>query len=313
MASDGIPITQKLLVTAGGWPVMKQAQQMQAAGRVLEAEYNPPVLSGMVREGARNLRSGLRIKSQTDVENLCTCRESREWGKICAHALAVGVQYLAPAPAAAPAAAATIAAPARTVTGPTFVELGATTAPAIALHFILPPNFESAWAKQQLMLVTEVELDGKRVTPTGLSPNETYACDTHDLAVLDLLRVPAPMQMFSRAEFLRLLRSLQGHPRITFGRSGKVEVAPAPQRPRLSLARSEDDRVTLRIITAPGERLLGAGEKMWRLRGSCFERLAESLPPDLQPLADGPLTFRGERALRFLAFEAQQLREWFEV
>ncbi|MDQ6654723.1 MAG: SNF2 family helicase, partial [Verrucomicrobiota bacterium] len=41
--------------------------------------------------------------------------------------------------------------------------------------------------------------------------------------------------------------------------------------------------------------------------------LAESLPPDLQPLADGPLTFRGERALRFLAFEAQQLREWFEV
>ena len=48
----------------------------------------------MVREGNRSLRSGLRIKSASDVENLCTCRESREWGTICAHALAVGLAYI---------------------------------------------------------------------------------------------------------------------------------------------------------------------------------------------------------------------------
>ncbi len=312
MPEVAIPITQKLLVTAGGWPAMKQAQQMQAAGRVLDVEYNPPVLSGTVRDGPRNLRSGLRIKSQTDVENLCTCRESREWGKICAHALAVGVQYLAPAAEPVPAAAK--AAPAQAVvTGPKFVEIGATAAPAVALHFILPPNFESAWAKQQLMLVTEVELGGKRGTPAALAPNNTYACDTHDLAALDLLRVPAAMQMFSREEFLQLLRSLQGHPRVTFGRSVKVEIAQATQRPRLSFARGKDDSVTLRIIAAAGERLLTAGEELWRLRGSRFERLAEGLPEELRQLAHEPLTFRGERALRFLAFEAQQLREWFEI
>jgi len=88
------PITQKLLVNAGGWPAMKLAQQLQKAGRVFEADYRPPLLSGLVREGNRNLRSGLRVESASDVENLCTCRESQEWGKICPHALAVGLAYI---------------------------------------------------------------------------------------------------------------------------------------------------------------------------------------------------------------------------
>ena len=41
------------------------------SGRVSEAKYEPPLLSGYVREGAKNYRSGLRIKSAIDVENLC--------------------------------------------------------------------------------------------------------------------------------------------------------------------------------------------------------------------------------------------------
>ena len=90
MQTSAPAITQKLLANAGGWQAMKQAQQLHAAGRVSEATYEPPLLSGTVREGNRNLRSGLRIRSETDVENLCTCRESREWGKICPHVMAVG-------------------------------------------------------------------------------------------------------------------------------------------------------------------------------------------------------------------------------
>ena len=91
LSDVAVPITQKMLAGAGGWQVMKAAQQLQAAGRATETAYNPPILTGMVREGTRSLRSGLRIKTESDVENLCTCRESREWGKICAHAVAVGL------------------------------------------------------------------------------------------------------------------------------------------------------------------------------------------------------------------------------
>ncbi|HEV3408753.1 MAG TPA: hypothetical protein VG095_00535, partial [Chthoniobacterales bacterium] len=121
MSAAAIPITQKLLVTAGGWPAMKQAQQLHAAGRVTDATYDPPLLAGLVREGNRSLRSGLRIKSEKDVENICTCRESREWGRICPHALAVGLAFLQPAkPVETPTPA---SAPERK--GPNFVEIGA--------------------------------------------------------------------------------------------------------------------------------------------------------------------------------------------
>src|SRR5213075_3517711 len=79
---------------------MKAARDIVKAGRVTEARYEPPLLTGFVREGIKNFRSGLRIKSAIDVENLCTCWESRSAGKICAHSVAVGLGYLNP-PAAA--------------------------------------------------------------------------------------------------------------------------------------------------------------------------------------------------------------------
>ena len=72
-----IPITEKLLLNAGGWQAMKPARELLKSGRVSEAKYEAPLLSGYVREGAKNYRSGLRIKSAIDVENLCSCWESR--------------------------------------------------------------------------------------------------------------------------------------------------------------------------------------------------------------------------------------------
>ena len=225
-----IPITQKLLVNAGGWPAMKLAQQLQKAGRVIEADYHPPLLSGLVREGNRNLRSGLRVKSESDVENLCTCRESREWGKICPHALAVGLAYIDSTTAKSEVSAPPSVAARQE--GPTFVEMGAEVATPIALHFILPPVFESAWTKQQIMVVTEVEISGKRAMPSVLAAKEKYACDTHDLAAIDGLRdlisdgdILSAMRLFPRAHFLRLLRALRGHPRVTFGKATHVNIA----------------------------------------------------------------------------------------
>src|SRR3954453_22469882 len=95
-AVSNIPITEKRLLNAGGWQAMKPARELLKSGRVSEAKYEPPLLSGYVREGAKNYRSGLRIKSAIDVENLWSCWESRSSGKICAHSVAVGLGYLNP-------------------------------------------------------------------------------------------------------------------------------------------------------------------------------------------------------------------------
>ncbi|MBA3385983.1 MAG: DEAD/DEAH box helicase [Chthoniobacterales bacterium] len=290
---------------------MKQAQQMQAAGRVSDVNYEAPLLLGMVREGTRNLRSGLRIKTESDVENLCTCRESREWGKICAHALAVGVEFLAKESAKVPETP--LVGPAKSATArPTFVESGSDAATSIALHFILPPNFDSAWAKGHVMVVTEVEIHGARVMPTTLKPQERYACDTFDLAALNENAL-APMRTYPAAEFLNFLRALRGHPRVTFGKGARVEISPDVYRPRLRLERGDDGSVRLDTSLAPDERLLVEGTEAWVLQGNRFRPLREGLPNEWKDLVTGTATLRGAHAQQFLAFEAARLREWFHL
>src|SRR5688572_28907694 len=77
-----------------GWEAMKQARALLAGDKVLSSNWSPPLLKGVVQEGSTSYRAGLVIKSETDVENVCTCRASREWGTICAHSVAVGVHHL---------------------------------------------------------------------------------------------------------------------------------------------------------------------------------------------------------------------------
>ena len=97
-----------------GWPVMKEARAIHAAGRVVEAAYDPPVLRGKLTEGGRTFSAGLRIRNPIDIENLCPCRDSRVRGIICAHSVAVALQVLNPhrKTATPPSATASSSAPA---------------------------------------------------------------------------------------------------------------------------------------------------------------------------------------------------------
>ena len=169
---------------------MKPARELLKSGRVSEAKYEPPLLSGYVREGAKNYRSGLRIKSAIDVENLCSCWESRSAGKICAHSVAVGLGYLNP-PAAvvvAPSEPTMPEAPA----GPRFVAADSVDAALTTLHVILAPNFAGAWQKGQIMIVVEAEVSRSRTLVSALPKKNTFAVDGADLVLIEGLRaVPA--------------------------------------------------------------------------------------------------------------------------
>ena len=215
---------------------MKPARELLKGGRVSEAKYEPPLLSGYVREGAKNYRSGLRIKSALDVENLCSCWESRSAGKICAHSVAVGLGYLNPpaAAAAAPVEPAIPEAPA----GPRFVAIETADAAPTTLHVILPPNFTGAWQRGQIMIVVEAEASRNRTLVSALPKNTTFAADDADLVLIEGLRaVPAifesGMATLSRDGFLRLLPALQNHPRVTFGKATRATISSAALRPEL--------------------------------------------------------------------------------
>src|SRR5438045_3627476 len=216
---------------------MKPARELLKSGRVSVAKYEPPLLSGYVREGAKNYRSGLRIKSAIDVENICSCWESRSAGKICAHSVAVGLGYLNPTVVAA-AAPIEPAIP-EALAGPRFVarESDADAVPA-RLHVILPPNFTGAWQKGQVMIVVEAEASRNRALVSALPKNKTFAADAVDLALIEALpAIPAifesGMATLSRDGFLRLLPALQNHPRVTFGKATRASISPVGMRPEL--------------------------------------------------------------------------------
>src|SRR5262245_36212249 len=91
-------LSESILSKAAGWEAMKRARAYVVQGQVLSSDWAPPLLRGVVRAGDTSFRAGLVIKGPIDIENVCTCRESREWGKICAHSVAVGLHWLAGSP-----------------------------------------------------------------------------------------------------------------------------------------------------------------------------------------------------------------------
>src|SRR5947209_7345812 len=102
---ENVELTDALFAKLAGWEAVKTARSLVAAGRVLNSDWQPPRLIGTVQEGSGSIRAGLIIKSASDAENLCPCRESRQRGLICAHSVAAGLHYInskKPAPPAAP-------------------------------------------------------------------------------------------------------------------------------------------------------------------------------------------------------------------
>src|SRR5881275_2908032 len=291
-----IPITEKLLLNAGGWQAMKPARELLKSGRVSEAKYEPPLLSGYVREGAKNYRSGLRIKSAIDVENLCSCWESRSAGKICAHSVAVGLGYLNPPAAvvAVPNEPTMPEAPA----GPQFVAADSADAALTTLHVILPPNFAGAWQKGQIMIVVEAEVSRNRTLVSALSKKNTFAVDDADLVLIESLRV---------------LPALQNHPRVTFGKATRATISSAALRPELLVESRRDGGIAVKSNLPSNALLLWNATDAWLLQNNEFVRCGEALPAGSTHLIERPLLLDGDRALHFLAFDLPRLRDAFDV
>ena len=226
-------LTENLLREAAGWEVMKQARGHLEQGRVLSSFWAPPLLRGVVRDGDASFRASLVIHSQTDIENLCSCREAREWGKICAHGVAVGLYWLEEQKRGAAAAA---GAPAAKPAPPVFKGAGlrreAAGEPA-ALFVILPPNFEQAVARGKIMLVLEAEWSGGRCPLNALPQDRAFAFSPPDTAIIDKAEIPArgetpAILQLELKDFAALLPALAGHPNITLGRTATVTVTTTP-------------------------------------------------------------------------------------
>src|SRR5437899_6907318 len=89
-----VELTEALLSKAAGWEAMKMARAYVSQGQVLSSYWAPPLLRGVVQAGEVSFRASMVINNDVDIANLCACREAREWGKICAHSVGVGLHWL---------------------------------------------------------------------------------------------------------------------------------------------------------------------------------------------------------------------------
>jgi hypothetical protein len=232
IAAMPIELTEKLLSDAAGWDVMKFARAALAQGQVLSSYWAPPLLRGVVQSGGVSIRASMVIKSGSDIDNLCTCREAREWGKICSHGVAVGLHWLnAQKQEAAAQSAVTTAAKIAAKKTPSLVR--AESGEPAELFFILPPNFDQAAARGRVMIVIEAKWGGGRCPLNALPKGRPFAFSAQDNAILDAMEkwtdgeTPAVLQLETK-DFAALLPTLAGHPNITLGKSSEVSVSNTP-------------------------------------------------------------------------------------
>jgi superfamily II DNA or RNA helicase len=236
-------LNEALLQKAAGWDVVKRARAYLQLGQVLSSYWQPPLLRGVVQNDGVSFRASMVIKSEIDIENLCTCREAREWGKICAHGVAVALHWIeAQKPKAAEVgkvAAGGASVPASRIDSgrvPTkrasALQRAASGEPA-ELFLILPPNFEQAIARGKVMVVFEAKWGGGRCPLNSLPKGRAFAFSAQDDAIIERIEAlaegetPALLQLDAK-DLAALLPLLAEHENITLGKTSAVTVSRTP-------------------------------------------------------------------------------------
>jgi superfamily II DNA or RNA helicase len=323
---SSIQITERFLIETGGWQALKHAKALVQMGRVVSFNYSPPVLRGLVREGETEYRAGLKIRSQTDVENLCSCRESREWGTICAHSLALGLASIrsetAPATPVPPRLPVLVA-----ETDPSSGSAGSgpkggaveesPNGLRIELHLVLPPNLEASWEKNQVVVGFEIVRKGNRTLASALDPNQVYRCSKVDREALELARDLAGgklpgMTILDRDQFLRLVGVLVEHPRVTLARKTSVAISGEHLSPRLATEMLVDGRwkISTDRSSLPGAWLVGLSSA-WLWSELRLRPISPGLPVAYLPVLRDPIMLSAEQGLNFVQRELAGLSSFF--
>jgi superfamily II DNA or RNA helicase len=247
-------LDESLFSQAAGWDVMKRARAYIEQDQVLSSNWSPPLLRGVVQTGEGSIRTSLVINGRASMENLCPCRDSRQWGKICAHVVAVGLHWLksqkaenvAVAPQTSNSAATNL--PIKKMSG----LLRATIGEPAELFLILPPNLEPAVARGKLMVVFEAKWSGGRCPLNALPRGRAFAFSPPQNAIIEHVETltngetPAILQMETK-DFATMLPLLVGYKNLTLGKTTAVTVAQTPLIPSLRATLETNGEIVLAL------------------------------------------------------------------
>jgi len=254
-------ISENWLRGLGGWKAFKQAQSLQGSGGTLSARRDDNTLHGNVRSGTRALSSGLKITSESDVTNLCSCPQSRRDGQICPHSIAVALQWLADQNNTTEESE------------PTNTPASNATNPTETLHpqFRLAADLEKTWPRSLLSLrlqwpANETQLqEGSAknladwIRNQGLNPGKEAAINLRGNQ-LDI--------------FLQAM-AMDEWPLLNTDNSPPLQVSNIPFRPKAHLETSTSGRLRITASPPPGNILPGEKDQwLWLQNSNELRRLA---------------------------------------
>ena len=290
-----VQLTEAFFQKTAGWEAVQHARLLLGSGKVLSSNWTPPLLKGVVQAGDNSYRASLVIKSDFDIENLCTCRQARELGSICPHVVAVGLHWLkppapvsAPKPSPGPASASAPSIPARTVPRKDAVRLRRDPAGApLTVHVVLPPNFQEALQRGKVLIVLEGVSGRDRAPLDSFVRRGSFRLAEEDEQVLLAFETitggdtPGMVQLGPR-DLAAALAALGGFPRVTLGRSQPFPIQKEPAVLPLRATLLPDGTIALALQPQPRPPVIVPLEtSLWILH--------PGPPPSLAPLAmSGP-------------------------
>ncbi|MFT5493230.1 MAG: superfamily II DNA or RNA helicase [Limisphaerales bacterium] len=317
-------LTEAFLAESAGGEAVARAHSMLTDGKVLSSNWSPPLLKGVVQERGVSYRAGLVIKGSVDIDNLCTCRSSREAGIICAHSVAVGLRHLQhgksalrPAATATPRRSGDTATPLPPGMGrpaPRLPEREPEPPPGPKLRrsakgrpvefFVsLPADFAARIARGSVMVRFEAEWQRGRGPMSGLPMKQPFAISPEDTRLLDKAEELAGDEtpgglILDLAELTQLFDALVGHPRVTLGREQPLKVSAFSWRAPIELTLNTSGEILMNLPADFQGPTLIPGDSLWALRGSSLEPVG--LPNQWRSVLQAPLTLPRAKVPFFL-------------
>jgi superfamily II DNA or RNA helicase len=287
-----LDLNLNLLAEIGGWPALKEARALVGRGRVREAGREGAVLRGRVQGAEKVYDAQITLAARVaDIEVRCTCAESRRSGRVCAHALAVGVALLpaggssqgvgtAPSHGVRRLPEETRRPPARAKRW--LIGEAPAGTPLLEITVLLPLQWNDAFTRDSMRVILEAQQGKEAPTqPFDAAMHKVgagFAVGEEDEGVLAALETltgnASGINAVPRAKVETFLRALSGHPRVWLGKKQRIEVQASVEQPRIILATRPDGALELKAEGTYGTKGTN-GRSRWELQeASLLETLA---------------------------------------
>ncbi len=329
MESASLPyINRKTLGNWAGPTELREGKRLFDNGFVKIEAIEPPMIRGVIDYGSRDVLTRFRVSQDGSIENLCPCRDCRERGLVCSHAIALGLAYVDLHSDSRTDRQLRIEArkEAEEVFGPGEAFIKRAPGPdGKSIKASIRLRLESGWQEARLNggIPLQIQLcwEKKRTRIERVSTAIPFAFGEKDLNLLYILEdmaggpIKEPIHI-DADQMVDLLDELAGTSIHLPGGEKSAPIKNDPVVPHVSAAMDEQTGDLLLKMDLAGtdqrseDPLCLVGKRSgWIYADGCFRPLADLLPDSFRDLYDGERRIERSQLVRFLRTELPRLED----